>query len=45
MVSLVLGQWLRMRRTRRRRWPRTSAPDGVLPGRSSTATGRAVAVS
>src|SRR4051812_12574324 len=42
MVRRVSGQCWRMRRTRRRRWPRISAPDGVLPGRSSTATGRAV---
>ena len=45
MVSRVSGQWLRMRRTRRRRWLRISDPDGVLPGRSSIATGREVAVS
>ena len=32
MVSLVSGQWVRMRRTRRRIWPRTSRPDGVFPG-------------
>src|SRR3954469_19594389 len=36
---------VRMRRTMRRMWPRTSRPDGVLPDRSSTATGRAVAAS
>ena len=34
----VCGQCRRMRRTSRRRWPRTSRPDGVLPGRSSIAT-------
>ena len=41
----VFGQRARMRRTRRRRWARTSTPDGVLPGRSTTATGRLRSVS
>jgi hypothetical protein len=45
MVSLVSGQCLRIRRTMRRRWLRISIPDGVVPVRSSTATGRDVAVS
>src|SRR5712671_4585693 len=34
-----------MCRTRRRRWARTSTPPGVLPGRSTTATGRLFCVS
>lgn len=29
----VFGQRLRMRRTRRRTWPRISLPAGVFPGR------------
>src|SRR5208337_347356 len=36
----VCGQWRRMRRTMRRRWPRISSPLGVLPGRNKTTTGR-----
>jgi len=40
-----IGQWARMRRTRRRRWPRISLPLGVLPGRSTAATGRPFAAS
>ena len=44
-ISRLSGQWRRMRRTRRRRWQRTSGPDGVLPGRRIIATGRPVAVS
>jgi hypothetical protein len=35
----------RQMRTIRRRWPRTSLPEGVLPGRSSTANGRPTALS
>ena len=35
----VAGQRPRMRRTSRRMWARTSMPDGVLPGRSTMATG------
>jgi hypothetical protein len=31
MVSLVLGHWLRIRLTKRRRWPRISTPGGVHP--------------
>ena len=42
MGSFVVGQCIRMRRTRRLIWPRTSRPEGVLPDRSNTATGRAV---
>jgi hypothetical protein len=45
MVIFVAGQCIRMRRTRRLIWPRTSRPEGVLPERNSTATGRPVAVS
>src|SRR5271168_3276716 len=33
----VLVQRWRIWRTSRRRWARTSTPDGVLPGRSTTA--------
>ena len=38
-------QRVRMRRTNRRKGARTSRPEGVLPGRSTMATGRPVALS
>ncbi len=38
-------QWRRISRTRHRIWPAASLPEGVLPVRSSIATGRPVAVS
>ena len=41
MVIAVFGQWRRIARTSRRRWPRTSRPEGVLPGRRIIATGTA----
>ena len=44
-ATRVAGQRVRMRRTSRRRWERTSTPEGVLPGRRTTATGRLVSVS
>ena len=44
-VMRVSGQRFSMRRYSRRMWPAISAPDGVLPVRSSIATGRPVAVS
>jgi hypothetical protein len=44
-VIRVLCHRVRMRRTRRRRWARTSTPPDVLPGRSTTATGRLFSVS
>jgi hypothetical protein len=43
--DLNLGQCFLIRRTSRRTWPAISAPDGVLPVRSSIATGLPVAVS
>ena len=41
---LVVANVARMRRTIRRKWPRTSSPDGSSPGRRMIATGRPVGV-
>jgi hypothetical protein len=44
-VIRVKGQCFLIRRISRRTWLAISGPDGVLPVRSSIATGRPVAVS